>query len=35
MGTLRVGVGLVAVADMLGQLFDQVTDAPGRVLGPG
>jgi len=35
MGTLRVGVGLVAVANLLGEVLGQVTDAPGGVLGPG
>ena len=28
---LRVGVGLVAVADLLGEVLGQVADAPGRV----
>jgi hypothetical protein len=32
---LRVGVGLVAVGDVLGDVFGQVADAPVRVLGPG
>jgi hypothetical protein len=29
---LCVGVGLVAVRDVLGEVFGQVADAPGRVL---
>ena len=32
---LGVGVGLVAVAELLGQVLGQVADAPGGVLGPG
>jgi len=31
-GTLRVGVGLVAVAHLLGQVLGQVADAPRRIL---
>src|SRR5215472_249618 len=33
--TLGVGIGVVAVAELLGQVFGQVADAPGRVLRSG
>jgi hypothetical protein len=33
--TLRVSAGLVAVAELLGQVLGQVADAPGGVFGPG
>ena len=32
---LRVGVGLVAVADLLGEVLGQVADAPARVFRSG
>jgi hypothetical protein len=35
MPTLGIVVGVVAVAELLGQVFGQVADAPGGVLGGG
>jgi hypothetical protein len=35
MSALSVGVRLVAVAELLGQILDQVADAAGGILGPG
>ena len=35
MGTLGVGAGLVAVAELLGQVLSQIADAPGGVLRSG
>jgi hypothetical protein len=32
---LGVGLSLMAPADVLGQVFGQVADAPAGVLGPG
>jgi hypothetical protein len=32
---LRVSLGAVAVAELLGEVFGQVADAPGRVFGSG
>jgi hypothetical protein len=32
---LSVGLGVVAVADLLGQVLGQVADAPGGVFGSG
>jgi len=32
---LLVSGGMVAVAELLGQVLGEVADAPGRVLGPG
>ena len=33
--TLSIGVGLVAVAELLGQVLGQISDAPSGVFGPG
>ena len=35
MGALCVCFGLAAVADLLGEVLNQVADAPRGVLGPG
>jgi hypothetical protein len=35
MSALRVGVGLVAVAELLGEVLGQIADAAGGALGPG
>jgi hypothetical protein len=34
-GALGVGLGVVAVGDLLGQVLGQVADAPGGILRPG
>jgi hypothetical protein len=35
LGVLVAGVRVVAVVEVLGQVLDQVVDAPGHVLRPG